>query len=167
MTKRELINRVTTVLREKEYRKRIRGTQKSLHIEDDDGNSKDFRISVPNKNVYLSTEDTRSVIEAACQAICEALCRGESVSINSFGTFSLKYVKSRHGHFVTQGKFGTFPGHYLPKFAPGVKLHACAKIYETALEDQNINTPLPLFYDEDENDPDEQYEDPEVTADGD
>ena len=150
MVKRELISRVAAVLRENDVRKSVPMPKHVFHISDDEGTSKDFVIKETNKNVLYTVEDITAIVDACLYVIQEALKQGEGVSLYGFGRLILKYMKPKRVKNVLDSGLVDIDGHYLPKFVVGNDLRRCAQVYEQSLKDKELNTPLPIFSDEDE-----------------
>ena len=150
MIKRELISRTAAVLRENNIRKPVSIPKQVLHISDDDGNSKDFTVKKADKKMLYTTGDVSAILNACMYVIQEALRRGEEVSIYGFGKLDLKYRKEHMVCRVLDGEMVKAVGHYLPRFLPGDTLRRSAQIYEQSLKDQEINSPLPVFYEEED-----------------
>lgn len=150
MVRKELISQTASVLRENNVRKPVSIPKRVFHISDDEGNSKDFVVKKKDKNVIYTADDVEAVLSACQYVIQEALKRGEEISIHGFGKLGLKYHKGQTVVNVLDGQKVVTEGHYNPRFLAGNDLKRCAQVYEQSLKDQNLNTPLPVFSEEDE-----------------
>jgi len=150
MVKKELISRITAVLRENNVRKQISIPKRVFHIIDDDGNQKDFKVKQTDKSVIYTSEDIEAILDACMYVIREALKNGEEISVHGFGKLWLKYrvpkVVSKNVH---DGLPCVAPGAYIPKFTFGNDLLRSAQIYTQSVSDQELIQPLPVFTEED------------------
>lgn len=149
MVRKELVRRITEVMRENDIRKPISIPKQVLHISDDEGNKKDFTVKKADKRYLYTAADVIAVLDACQYVIQEALKAGEEISIHGFGTLALNYRQPRTLRNVLDGEPITMAGHYVPKFAVGNDLKRCAQIYEQSLKDRLPNDVEPVF-DEDE-----------------
>lgn len=135
MNKRELVSRVSNVLRENGVAKPVSSPKKVLHISDDEGNCRDFIVKQVNKKVLFNINDINSIIDACLAVIEDSIKRGEEVSIHGFGTLG---VHKRAGrvtkHPITQ-EWVNVDERYVPKFSFGNNLRTAAKLYELSLKD--------------------------------
>lgn len=149
MNRKELIQRVATVMREKNIRKPIIMPKQVFHISDDEGNKKDFTIRKTDKKVLFSVDDVEAVVNTCLDVITESIKRGEEVSVHGFGTLGVQYRKPRVLKHVETRSKTVAEARYVPKFYSGSNLRLAAKLYGLSLEDKNINAPLPVFSGED------------------
>lgn len=150
MHKRELVSRVASVMRENNMRKPVSLPKQVLHISDDEGNIKDFVVKKADKNVLYTVGDVEAVVDACVAVIEEALRNGESVSLKGFGTLGLQYRKPRATKIPLTDEWVKVEGRYIPKFSFGNDLRKCANLFEMSLKDRDINAPLPIFDDPDD-----------------
>ena len=150
MNQKELVRRVASVMRENNIRKPVSSPKQVFHISDDEGNTKDFVIRKTNKNVIYTIDDVSSILDACVYVICEALKKGESVTMRGFGTLGLKYRKARATKRPGTEEWVDVAARYIPKFTFGNNLRMCAKVYELSLQDNILNEPLPVLDEDDE-----------------
>lgn len=144
MNRRDFAKRITTVMRENNVRKHVSSPKHVFHISDDDGNKKDFVVRRTDKNVLFTLDDIDAMLDACVYVICEALKKGEPISIKGFGTLGLKYRKQRATKRPGTDEWVDVEARYIPKFSFGNDLRMCAKIYELSLKDGILSNPLPL-----------------------
>ena len=95
MTKSELARETAAFLRKRGLRKKVTLPKYTLHISDDEGNSKDFVIKHDEKEIPFSIADVERVLDGYIAVIEDSIRRGEPVTIRGFGTFGLKYRPKR------------------------------------------------------------------------
>lgn len=149
MVRKELVRRITEVMREHNIRKPISVPKQVLHVSDDEGNKKDFVVKQVDKSVLYTKDDVKAVLDACRYVILEALKTGEEITINGFGSLSLNYRKPSVVTSVVDGTKVNIGGHYSPKFTAGNDLKRCAHVYEQALKDREGNTFKPVPDEED------------------
>lgn len=150
MVRKELISRISAVLRENNIRKPVSFPKHVFHISDDEGNQKDFVAKKTDKMVLYTTDDVAAILDACQYVIQETLKQGEEISIHGFGRLGLKYQKEKTVHNIRDSQLVTIDGHYSPRFLCGNDLKRCAQIYEQSLKDLEINKPLPVFSEEED-----------------
>ena len=94
MVRKELIRRMTEVMRENDIRKPISFPKHVFHISDDEGNRRDFTVKKVDKSVIYTADDVEAVLDTLQYVIQEALKAGEekTVTINlSDNTHTLVY----------------------------------------------------------------------------
>lgn len=136
MNKKDLINKITEVLSENDFRKPISTQKKVLHISDDFGNCSDFVIKKSGTGLLLTTKDVAAVLDAAIAIVEDSLKHGEELNIHGFGALGLKYRAARQTKHPDTGEVVTIDGHYIPKFEFGNRLKVAAKVYEMSLDDR-------------------------------
>ena len=150
MVRKELISRTVAALKEKNVRKAISIPKQVFHISDDEGNSRDFKIKKTDKKVLFTADDVDVILETCQDVIQDAIRHGEEVSIHGFGKLGLKYRKEHVVRNVLDNGIVKIDGHFVPRFLVGNDLRRCAQIYEQSLKDQEINSPTPVFDEEEE-----------------
>lgn len=130
MNKKELIENVCDVLKDAGKRKPISVPKQVLHISDEEGNERDFVVKRTDKTVSYNLNDVNVVLDAIIAVIQDAIKRGETVSVYSFGTFEVHYRKARRTKSIGQDHYITIPGHYIVRFLPGNDTRKCARVYE-------------------------------------
>ena len=136
MNRKDLIRKITDLLRENNIKKPVSVPKQVFHISDNDGNYKDFTVKQTDKKVIYTVEDVAAVIEACQSVIEDALKRGEPISIHGFGSLALRYREPRRTKQIGTDKEVEVKGRYVPKFAFGNNLRMCAKVYELSLADR-------------------------------
>lgn len=149
MNRKELVRRVSNVMRENNIKKPVCAQKQVLHISDDDGNTKDFVIKKNDTGVAYTTEDVEAIIDACIYVIQDALKHGDNVSIRGFGSLGLHYRKARMTKHPSTGETVDVEARYVPKFVSGNDLKMCAKIYELSIDEKLRD--LPPLDDEDDN----------------
>lgn len=141
MNRKELVRRVSTVLRDNNIKKPVYAQKQVLHISDDDGNTKDFVIKKNDTGVAFTADDIDAIIDASIYVIQDALKHGMSVSIRGFGSLGLHHRKARITKHPTTGEAVDVEARYVPKFVSGNDLKMCAKIYELSIEEKLCELP--------------------------
>ena len=136
MNKKELINKITDVLSENDFRKPISAQKKVLHISDDFGNCSDFVIKKSETGLLLTTRDITAVLDAAIAVIEDSIKHGEEINIHGFGSLGLKFRAARQTKHPDTGNVVNIEAHYIPKFDFGNRLKVAAKVYEMSLDDR-------------------------------
>lgn len=134
MNKAELIKNIAGILKDNGTRKPVYTPKKVFHISDDEGNSKDFIMHVTGKTVAYTSEDVENILNAFTEAVSEALKRGDTVSVRSFGTFCLRYHKGRTVKIPGTDNTMSIPSEYYPRFTPAKDLKMSARLYGQMLE---------------------------------
>lgn len=147
MKKGELISQIAASLRDAEYRKSVKVPRHTFHISDDDGNTKDFVVQESDKQVMLTVDDVKQVVDTCFNIIVESLRRGEPVSVVGFGTFGLKFRAPRRVPSFSNDGFIDIEGHYIPTFRYGERMRAAGRIYEESLKDKTYDASA-MHYDE-------------------
>lgn len=141
MNRKELVRRVSGVLRDNNVKKPVYTPKQVFHISDDDGNTKDFVIKKNDTGVLFTTEDVDAIIDACIYVIQDALKHGDGVSIRGFGSLGLHHRKARITKHPTTGEPVDVEARYVPKFVSGNDLKLCAKIYELSTEERLCELP--------------------------
>lgn len=145
MNKKELIKCVTDALHTNNIKKPISIPKQTLHISDNEGNSKDFTIRKTDKSVCYTKDDVTAIVDACIYVIQESLKQGEPISVHGFGTLGLNYRKPRATKHVGTSEDVIIAGRYVPKFSFGNDLRMCAKVYELSLCDRLHDEEAPLI----------------------
>ncbi len=75
----------------------------------------------------LTKKDSAEALEAAVEAITEALQRGERVQLTGFGTFETRNRKARKGKNLQTGETIDIPARTVPAFKAGKALKEAVK----------------------------------------
>ena len=148
MNRKELIRRVTNVMRDNHIKKPVYAQKQVLHISDDDGNTKDFVIKKNDTGVLFTTDDVEKIIDTCIYVIEDAIKHGDSVTFRGFGTLGLNYRKARTTKHPGTGEAVEVEARYVPKFVSGNDLKMCAKVYELSIGEKLCELP-PLDDEED------------------
>lgn len=149
MNKKDLVTRVSDLLRENDIRKPVSIKKNTFKITDSDGKTADFTVKQQDKFVLYTAEDVGNVLDACLFAIEEALKTGEKINLRGFGTLGLHYRAARRVREPNEEIWHTIDGHFLPKFMPGKDLRMAAKIFELQKKDLDDAPKLPdPVYDE-------------------
>lgn len=135
MRKRDLVRRVSELLKENDIKKPTRAITKRLYISDDDGNTQAFETRMSASRTIYTQEDVRVIIETMIYTIKEALRDGQDVNIPGFGKFSLKFHK---GYTVTAANplnVSEVPPRYKIKFSPFPELQESARLFQASQTD--------------------------------
>ena len=65
----------------------------------------------------LSIRLASAAVDAALEAIADALCAGDTVTLSHFGTFKTRYRATRHTYHPRSGQPVTIPAAHLPAFS--------------------------------------------------
>ena len=76
------------------------------------------------REVGLSRNESAQLVESVLGHLSDALARGESVKISSFGTFNVREKAARVGRNPKTGEELTIAASKAPKFSAGAKLKA-------------------------------------------
>ena len=154
MNKSKLIRRVVEVLKDNGTGKTVSFPKYSFHIEDDEGNRKDFHVRKSEKKMSFSVEDVTAILDAAIEVAEECIKQGEPLSIHGFGRFGLRLRQRRATKIPNTDQWVEIDAHYGPVFVAGEPLRLCAKIYELSLAEKLNGVELPVFDDESDGDED-------------
>lgn len=135
MNKKDLISKVTELLRINNVRKPISTPKQVFHISDDEGNHKDFVVRKTDKSVLYNSTDVSAILEACLSIIEDAVKHGEDVSLHGFGTLGIHHRAARRTKHPTTGQIVDVASRYVPKFTFGNNLRMAAKLYELSLRD--------------------------------
>ena len=139
MNKRELIGRITDVLRDNDARKNVSAQKTVLHISDDQGNHSDFVVRKTERGLLYTNKDVTTIIETCIAVIEDAIKHGEEISCQGFGTLRVQKRAARRAKHPTTGEVVAVKERYIPKFNFGNSLRLAAKIYEASLSDNLPN----------------------------
>lgn len=134
MHKRELINRVSEVLKSNNIRKYVSPQKTILHITDDDGNHSDFTIRKNQTGLLFTSDDISSIIDACLVVVEDALKQGEDVTIQGFGTLALKKRAARKTLHPETGDPVEVSERYVPKFTFGNRLRLAARLFSISAD---------------------------------
>lgn len=144
MNKKDLISRVTEVLRNRNVRKPISTPKQVFHISDDEGNQKDFIVRKTDKSVLYNVNDVSVILEACLSVVEDAIKHGEKVHLQGFGTLDVRQRAARQTKHPESGEVVDVKARYVPKFSYGNNLRIAAKLYELSLADTqeaSLSTP--------------------------
>lgn len=136
MKRKELIRCVVDSLKESNIKKSVHVPKHTLHISDNEGNSKDFTVKSVDKEIAFTSDDVGAIIDAAMKVIVDALIRGDNVSVYGFGSIGLQYRKQRATKKIGTNEDIVIAGRYVPKFVSGNDLKMAARLYEMSTTDR-------------------------------
>lgn len=84
--------------------------------------NKDDLVQVVSEKAQSSKKTAEAVVNAALEAIGEALVKNEKVTIIGFGTFAVKERAAREGRNPRTGETIKIPPKRTPAFLPGKAL---------------------------------------------
>ena len=82
-------------------------------------------IAIAAENAGMTKKDTERMLNAAIDAITEALSRGEKVQLSGFGTFEVKDREARVGRNPHTKEAIDIPATKVPVFKPSKALKDC------------------------------------------
>ena len=89
------------------------------------------------REVGLSRNESAQLVESMLNHMSDALVRGETVKISSFGTFSVRDKAARVGRNPKTGDSVELSGKYVPHFKPGKELRE--RVNASMLREQDNN----------------------------
>ena len=137
MNRRELVNRVASIMRDNDIKKPVYAKRQVFHISDDEGNKKDFVIKNSDTSVSYTMKDIDTILDTCIYVIHETLKNGGSITMRGLGTLGLHYRQPHSGRHPVTGELLHIAGQYLPKFSPGYDLKMCAKIYNLSATERS------------------------------
>lgn len=129
MNKKDLVSRVSEILRENDIRKPVKIKKHRFKITDEDGNTAEFSVKRADKRVIYTVDDIECIIDACIEAVVESIRRGEEVNVRGFGTLGLHYRAARRTKQPGTEDWYDIDAHYVPKFFSGNDLKAAARVY--------------------------------------
>ena len=85
-------------------------------------NRKDLIEIISNNQNQLPLKDVQLTINTIIKTMTKSLANGERIEIRGFGSFSLRYKRSRMGRNPKTGERVAIGEHYVPHFKPGKNL---------------------------------------------
>lgn len=137
MNKKDLVSRVSEILRENNLRKPVKIKKHKFRIIDEEGNTADFTVKRADKQVLYTVDDINNIIDACIDAVLESIRRGEEVNIRGFGTLGLHYRAARRTKQPGTEDWYEIDAHYIPKFFSGNDLKAAVKVYDLSRREMN------------------------------
>ena len=151
MNKKDLVSRVSEILRENDLRKPVKIKKHKFQIIDEEGNTAHFTVKRADKRVLYTVDDIGNIIDACLEAVLESVRRGEEVNIRGFGTLGLHYRAARRTKQPGTEDWYEIDAHYIPKFISGNDLRAAAKVYDISRKEMGGTEYLyDVDFDEDE-----------------
>ena len=151
MNKKDLVSRVSEILRENDLRKPVKIKKHKFQIIDEEGNTAHFTVKRADKRVLYTVDDIGNIIDACLEAVLESVRRGEEVNIRGFGTLGLHYRAARRTKQPGTEDWYEIDAHYIPKFISGNDLRAAAKVQDISRKDMGGTEYLyDVDFDEDE-----------------
>ena len=135
MNKKNLVDKVVSVLRDNDIRKNVASQKTTLHISDDDGNVSDFVIKKAESGLLFTGRDVSYILDAILAVVEDSIKHGEEVSIHGFGSLGVHQRAARQTKHPLTGEAVDVEARYVPKFNFGNTLRMAAKVYEMSQED--------------------------------
>ena len=85
-------------------------------------NKKDLIEIIAKEQDQLPYRDIELSVKTIIKSMVNSLRKGERIEIRGFGSFSLRYRKSRVGRNPKSGQSLNIPERYVPHFKPGKNL---------------------------------------------
>ena len=153
VTKKELILRVSQIVRSAGYRKTVKIPKHSFTISDNCGNTNRFDVAGRVKKVTIDEADVAAVVEACIELIYETLAKGDAIKLNGLGILGVKTRAAGKVCRLDTNEVVDVPERRIPYFAASSKLKAIARVSGDGTDSSTS------YYEEDE--PDEIGQDGE------
>lgn len=85
-------------------------------------NKKELIEIISNEQEQLPYKDIELAIKTIIESMMDSLKKGKRIEIRGFGSFSLRYRKSRIGRNPKSGESVNIDERYVPHFKPGKDL---------------------------------------------
>ena len=85
-------------------------------------NKKELIEIIANEQEQLPYKDIELAIKTIIESMIDSLKKGKRIEIRGFGSFSLRYRKSRMGRNPKSGESVNIDERYVPHFKPGKDL---------------------------------------------
>jgi len=85
-------------------------------------NKKELIEIISNEQEQLPYKDIELAIKTIIESMIDSLKKGKRIEIRGFGSFSLRYRKSRIGRNPKSGESVNIDERYVPHFKPGKDL---------------------------------------------
>jgi len=85
-------------------------------------NKRELIEIIANEQEQLPYKDIELAIKTIIQSMMDSLKKGKRIEIRGFGSFSLRYRKSRIGRNPKSGETVNIDERYVPHFKPGKDL---------------------------------------------
>tara|TARA_X000000368_G_scaffold154907_1_gene122076 strand:- start:199 stop:504 length:306 start_codon:yes stop_codon:yes gene_type:complete len=90
-------------------------------------NKKQLVDLISSKQDQLSNKDVELSVKTIFQSMSESLKNGERIEIRGFGSFALRFRKSRTGRNPKSGESVNIQNRYVPHFKPGKEFKESVK----------------------------------------
>jgi integration host factor subunit beta len=90
-------------------------------------NKKQLIDLISSKQDQLSNKDVELSVKTIFQSMSESLKNGERIEIRGFGSFALRFRKSRTGRNPKSGESVNIQNRYVPHFKPGKEFRESVK----------------------------------------
>lgn len=150
VTKKELIARVSQIVRNAGYRKTVKIPKHSFTISDNCGNTNRFDVTGRVKRVTIDEADVAAVVEACIELIYETLAKGDAIKLNGLGILGVKTRAAGKVCRLDTNEVVDVPERRIPYFTASNKLKAIARVSSDGTD------PSASYYEEDELDEIEQ-----------
>ena len=91
-------------------------------------NKKELIEIIANEQDQLPYKDIELSVKTIIESMIDSLTKGKRIEIRGFGSFSLRYRKSRIGRNPKSGESVNIDERYVPHFKPGKDLKERVKI---------------------------------------
>ena len=92
-------------------------------------NKKELIEIIANEQDQLPYKDIELSVKTIIESMIDSLTKGKRIEIRGFGSFSLRYRKSRIGRNPKSGESVNIDERYVPHFKPGKDLKERVKTY--------------------------------------
>ncbi len=139
-----------SVLKDTGTKKPITLPKHVFHIRDDDNKEVSFSVRPQSKEVQYTIDDIDKIMSACIIVLEDALKRGESVSIQGFGSIGVIQRKATRAVSPNgDGEWYEIPAHYVPKMKFAKRMQIAVKLYDIASK-ENDSRPEPMPEEEDD-----------------
>lgn len=136
MNKKELVSKVTELLRDNGFRKKTPDRTKVFTISDDAGNENSFTIKIKGGEYQLTKPEVAYIFDTFLEVIKDNIRHGIETNIHGFGSMIVHKREARAVKMPGTEQWVDVVERYLPKFNFGNELRAAAKIYEASLDNR-------------------------------
>lgn len=153
MNKKELIMATVDVLRENNIRKPVTLKSETFRVtQESSGADATFSVARADKNMLYTATDVQNILDAMLCLAEDAMRHGETINIRNFGTLSVRYAAAHRVREPNEEIWHEIPAGFRPKFRPGQRLLAAARVFGFQQNDDNPDSYLPRPENDDEED---------------
>ncbi len=152
MNKKELITATVDVLRENDIRKPITLKNETFRVtQESSGADATFSVARADKRMLYTATDVQNILDAMLCLVEDAMRHGETVNIRNFGTLSVRHAAAHRVREPNEEIWHEIPAGFRPKFRPGQRLLAAARVFGLQKDDDDPDSYLPKpVYDDEE-----------------